>query len=124
MAKELSMCDLMCGNIEYDDNQYLLRNLNHYKNLWEYEGVEKDKVNYMMFDGTIYTYYERIEDEDFDYSDVDYQFTIMSLDNNDLGSLLLAMSEWGHPILIEEPYSYEIIQLPKIIIYDDYIDLR
>lgn len=122
MKTELDMCDMMCNNIEYDDNEYVLKNVDVYKNLYDYKGIEKEKVNYAMFDGTVYTYDEMINNCDFDYSDVEYQFTIMRLDNNDLGSLLLLMSEWGHSIIIEEPYSWDIIQLPKIIIYDSYIE--
>ena len=35
------LCDIMCSNVEYDDNIFYVYNVDKYKNLWEYKGIEK-----------------------------------------------------------------------------------
>lgn len=114
------LCDLMCGKIEYDDNDFYITNVNHDINLSHYLHIEECCIGLMMFDGSVYKYLDALEDENFDWYSVQEQFAIMKVD--DLNSLLNLMYSWDKEIIIGKPNDWDGIQIPHITIYDGWIE--
>lgn len=112
------LCDIMCSDVEYDDNEYYIHNCNHYKDLWEYEGIKKEEVMVLTYDDEIISVTEVETYDWFDWSDVQEQFAIIKI--NSLIELKMLMDSWGYSIIIEEPDVYCPIQITQIKIYDSW----
>ena len=111
------LCDIMCSNVEYDDNIFYVYNVDKYKNLWEYKGIEKEDVYIVTYDKEVFKL-EEIETYDwFDWSEVQEQFCLMEI--NTLEELLDMMNNFEESIIIEEPWEFDIYNnLKRIKIYD------
>ena len=111
------LCDIMCSNVEYDDNIFYVYNVDKYKNLWEYKGIEKEDVYIVTYDREVFKL-EEIETYDwFDWSEVQEQFCLMEI--NTLEELLDMMNNFEESIIIEEPWEFDIYNnLKRIKIYD------
>ena len=111
------LCDIMCSNVEYDDNIFYVYNLDKYKNLWEYKGVEKEDVYIVTYDREVFKL-EEVETYDwFDWSEVQEQFCLMEI--NTLEELLDMMNNFEESIIIEKPWEFDIYNnLKRIKIYD------
>lgn len=111
------LCDIMCSNIEYDDNIFYVYNVDKYKNLWEYKGIEKEDVYIVTYDREVFKL-EEVETYDwFDWSEVQEQFCLMEI--NTLEELLDMMNNFEESIIIEKPWEFDIYNnLKRIKIYD------
>ena len=111
------LCDIMCSNVEYDDNIFYVYNVDKYKNLWEYKGIEKEDVYIVTYDREVFKL-EEIETYDwFDWSEVQEQFCLMEI--NTLEELLDMMNNFEESIIIEKPWEFDIYNnLKRIKIYD------
>ena len=111
------LCDIMCSNVEYDDNIFYVYNVDKYKNLWEYKGVEKEDVYIVTYDREVFKL-EEVETYDwFDWSEVQEQFCLMEI--NTLEELLDMMNNFEESIIIEKPWEFDIYNnLKRIKIYD------
>lgn len=111
------LCDIMCSNVEYDDNVFYVYNVDKYKDLWEYNGIEKEDVYIKTFDNEVYKV-EEIETYDwFDWCDVEEQFCLIEV--NTLEELLDMMNDFEKNIIIENPWEFDIYNnLKRIKIYD------
>ncbi len=111
------LCDIMCSNVEYDDNIFYVYNVDKYKNLWEYKGIEKEDVYIVTYDREVFKL-EEVETYDwFDWSEVLEQFCLMEI--NTLEELLDMMNNFEESIIIEKPWEFDIYNnLKRIKIYD------
>lgn len=111
------LCDIMCSNVEYDDNIFYVYNVDKYKNLWEYKGIEKEDVYIVTYDREVFKL-EEVETYDwFDWSEVQEQFCLMEI--NTLEELLDMMNNFEESIIIEKPWEFDIYNnLKRIKIYD------
>ena len=111
------LCDIMCSNVEYDDNIFYVYNVDKYKNLWEYKGIEKEDVYIVTYDNEVFKL-EEVETYDwFDWSEVKEQFCLMEI--NTLEELLDMMNNFEESIIIEKPWEFDIYNnLKRIKIYD------
>ena len=111
------LCDIMCSNVEYDDNIFYVYNVDKYKNLWEYKGIEKEDVYIVTYDNEIFKL-EEVETYDwFDWSEVQEQFCLMEI--NTLEELLDMMNNFEESIIIEKPWEFDVYNnLKRIKIYD------
>ena len=111
------LCDIMCSNVEYDDNIFYVYNVDKYKNLWEYKGIEKEDVYIVTYDREVFKL-EEVETYDwFDWSEVKEQFCLMEI--NTLEELLDMMNNFEESIIIEKPWEFDIYNnLKRIKIYD------
>lgn len=111
------LCDIMCSNVEYDDNIFYVYNVDKYKNLWEYKGIEKEDVYIVTYDREVFKL-EEVETYDwFDWSEVQEQFCLMEI--NTLEELLDIMNNFEESIIIEKPWEFDIYNnLKRIKIYD------
>ena len=111
------LCDIMCSNVEYDDNIFYVYNVDKYKNLWEYKGIEKEDVYIVTYDKEVFKL-EEVETYDwFDWSEVQEQFCLMEI--NTLEELLDMMNNFEESIIIEKPWEFDIYNnLKRIKIYD------
>ena len=111
------LCDIMCSNVEYDDNIFYVYNVDKYKNLWEYKGIEKEDVYIVTYDREVFKL-EEVETYDwFDWSEVQEQFCLMEI--NTLEELLDVMNNFEESIIIEKPWEFDIYNnLKRIKIYD------
>lgn len=111
------LCDIMCSNVEYDDNIFYVYNVDKYKNLWEYKGIEKEDVYIVTYDNEVFKV-EEVETYDwFDWSEVLEQFCLMEI--NTLEELLDMMNNFEESIIIEKPWEFDIYNnLKRIKIYD------
>lgn len=111
------LCDIMCSNVEYDDNIFYVYNVDKYKNLWEYKGIEKEDVYIVTYDNEVFKL-EEVETYDwFDWSEVLEQFCLMEI--NTLEELLDMMNNFEESIIIEKPWEFDIYNnLKRIKIYD------
>ena len=111
------LCDIMCSNVEYDDNIFYVYNVDKYKNLWEYKGIEKEDVYIVTYDREVFKV-EEVETYDwFDWSEVLEQFCLMEI--NTLEELLDMMNNFEESIIIEKPWEFDIYNnLKRIKIYD------
>ena len=111
------LCDIMCSNVEYDDNIFYVYNVDKYKNLWEYKGIEKEDVYIVTYDREVFKV-EEVETYDwFDWSEVKEQFCLMEI--NTLEELLDMMNNFEESIIIEKPWEFDIYNnLKRIKIYD------
>ena len=111
------LCDIMCSNVEYDDNIFYVYNVDKYKNLWEYKGIEKEDVYIVTYDREVFKL-EEVETYDwFDWSDVQEQFCLMEI--NTLEELLDMMNNFEESIIIEKPWEFDVYNnLKRIKIYD------
>ena len=111
------LCDIMCSNVEYDDNIFYVYNVDKYKNLWEYKGIEKEDVYIVTYDREVFKL-EEVETYDwFDWSEVQEQFCLMEI--NTLEELLDMMNNFKKSIIIEKPWEFDIYNnLKRIKIYD------
>ena len=107
----------MCSNVEYDDNIFYVYNVDKYKNLWEYKGIEKEDVYIVTYDREVFKL-EEVETYDwFDWSEVLEQFCLMEI--NTLEELLDMMNNFEESIIIEKPWEFDIYNnLKRIKIYD------
>lgn len=111
------LCDIMCSNVEYDDNIFYVYNVDKYKNLWEYKGIEKEDVYIVTYDREVFKL-EEVETYDwFDWSEVQEQFCLMEI--NTLEELLDMMNNFEESIIIEKPWEFDVYNnLKRIKIYD------
>ena len=111
------LCDIMCSNVEYDDNIFYVYNVDKYKNLWEYKGIEKEDVYIVTYDKEVFKL-EEVETYDwFDWSEVQEQFCLMEI--NTLEELLDMMNNFEESIIIEKPWEFDVYNnLKRIKIYD------
>ena len=111
------LCDIMCSNVEYDDNIFYVYNVDKYKNLWEYKGIEKEDVYIVTYDNEVFKL-EEVETYDwFDWSEVQEQFCLMEI--NTLEELLDMMNNFEESIIIENPWEFDVYNnLKRIKIYD------
>lgn len=111
------LCDIMCSNVEYDDNIFYVYNVDKYKNLWEYKGIEKEDVYIVTYDNEVFKL-EEVETYDwFDWSEVLEQFCLMEI--NTLEELLDMMNNFEESIIIENPWEFDVYNnLKRIKIYD------
>lgn len=111
------LCDIMCSNVEYDDNIFYVHNVDKYKDLWEYKGIEKEDVYIVTYDREVFKL-EEVETYDwFDWSEVLEQFCLMEI--NTLEELLDMMNNFEESIIIEKPWEFDIYNnLKRIKIYD------
>ncbi len=111
------LCDIMCSNVEYDDNIFYVYNVDKYKNLWEYKGIEKEDVYIVTYDNEVFKV-EEVETYDwFDWGEVLEQFCLMEI--NTLEELLDMMNNFEESIIIEKPWEFDIYNnLKRIKIYD------
>ena len=111
------LCDIMCSNVEYDDNIFYVYNVDKYKNLWEYKGIEKEDVYIVTYDREVFKL-EEVETYDwFDWSEVQEQFYLMEI--NTLEELLDMMNNFEESIIIEKPWEFDVYNnLKRIKIYD------
>ena len=111
------LCDIMCSNVEYDDNIFYVYNVDKYKNLWEYKGIEKEDVYIVTYDREVFKL-EEVETYDwFDWSEVLEQFCLMEI--NTLEELLDMMNNFEESIIIEKPWEFDVYNnLKRIKIYD------
>ena len=111
------LCDIMCSNVEYDDNIFYVYNVDKYKNLWEYKGIEKEDVYIVTYDNEVFKL-EEVETYDwFDWSEVLEQFCLIEI--NTLEELLDMMNNFEESIIIEKPWEFDIYNnLKRIKIYD------
>ena len=111
------LCDIMCSNVEYDDNIFYVYNVDKYKNLWEYKGIEKEDVYIVTYDREVFKL-EEVETYDwFDWSEVQEQFCLMEI--NTLEELLDIMNNFEESIIIEKPWEFDVYNnLKRIKIYD------
>ena len=111
------LCDIMCSNVEYDDNIFYVYNVDKYKNLWEYKGIEKEDVYIVTYDNEVFKL-EEVETYDwFDWSEVLEQFCLIEI--NTLEELLDMMNNFEESIIIEKPWEFDVYNnLKRIKIYD------
>ena len=111
------LCDIMCSFVEYDDNIFYVYNVDKYKNLWEYKGIEKEDVYIVTYDREVFKL-EEVETYDwFDWSEVQEQFCLMEI--NTLEELLDMMNNFEESIIIEKPWEFDVYNnLKRIKIYD------
>ena len=111
------LCDIMCSNVEYDDNIFYVYNVDKYKNLWEYKGIEKEDVYIVTYDREVFKL-EEVETYDwFDWSEVQEQFCLVEI--NTLEELLDMMNNFEESIIIEKPWEFDVYNnLKRIKIYD------
>ena len=111
------LCDIMCSNVEYDDNIFYVYNVDKYKDLWEYKGIEKEDVYIVTYDREVFKL-EEVETYDwFDWSEVQEQFCLMEI--NTLEELLDMMNNFEESIIIEKPWEFDVYNnLKRIKIYD------
>ena len=111
------LCDIMCSNVEYDDNIFYVYNVDKYKNLWEYKGIEKEDVYIVTYDREVFKL-EEVETYDwFNWSEVQEQFCLMEI--NTLEELLDMMNNFEESIIIEKPWEFDVYNnLKRIKIYD------
>ena len=111
------LCDIMCSNVEYDDNIFYVYNVDKYKNLWEYKGIEKEDVYIVTYDREVFKL-EEVETYDwFDWSEVQEQFCLMEI--NTLEELLDMMNNFEESIIIEKPWEFDVYNnIKRIKIYD------
>ena len=111
------LCDIMCSNVEYDDNIFYVYNVDKYKNLWEYKGIEKEDVYIVTYDREVFKL-EEVETYDwFDWSEMQEQFCLMEI--NTLEELLDMMNNFEESIIIEKPWEFDVYNnLKRIKIYD------
>ena len=111
------LCDIMCSNVEYDDNIFYVYNVDKYKNLWEYKGIEKEDVYIVTYDREVFKLKEVETYDWFDWSEVQEQFCLMEI--NTLEELLDMMNNFEESIIIEKPWEFDIYNnLKRIKIYD------
>ena len=111
------LCDIMCSNVEYDDNIFYVYNVDKYKNLWEYKGIEKEDVYIVTYDREVFKL-EEVETYDwFDWSEVQEKYYLMEI--NTLEELLDMMNNFEESIIIEKPWEFDVYNnLKRIKIYD------
>ena len=107
----------MIETVEYDDNIFYVHNVDKYKDLWEYKGIEKEDVYIVTYDREVFKL-EEVETYDwFDWSEVLEQFCLMEI--NTLEELLDMMNNFEESIIIEKPWEFDIYNnLKRIKIYD------